>query len=139
MQVSITRSYDFSASHRLHSACLSDEDNVLLFGKCNNAHGHGHNYGVEVTLTGDPDERSGMLCPIDEIDRIVNEEVLRPFDHKHLNLDTPEFADLNPTTEMLTVVIWNKLAKRLPATQRSRLSSVVVRETARNSFEYRGE
>ena len=126
-------------SHRLHSPHLTDEENIKLFGKCNNSHGHGHNYGVEVTLSGDPDPRSGMLFSLEELDRVVDDEVLQAFDHKHLNLDTPEFATLNPTSEMLTVVIWNKLAKRLPTSGPVRLSSVIVRETARNSFEYRGE
>ena len=139
MEVSITRAYDFAASHKLHSNHLSDEENQALFGKCNNPNGHGHNYGVEVTIVGDPDERSGMLFSIEDLDRVVDEEVLQAFDHKHLNLDTPEFADVNPTSEMLTVVIWNKLAGRLPTTGSVRLSSVVVRETARNSFEYRGK
>lgn len=139
MNVSVTRSYDFSASHRLHSAHLSDEENRALFGKCDNPNGHGHNYGVEVTVSGQPDPRSGMLVDLENLDRIVGEEVLTAFDHKHLNLDTPEFAQINPTSEMLTVVIWEKLARRLPVSGPVRLASVVVRETARNSFEYKGE
>jgi len=138
MQVSITRSYDFSASHRLHSRNLTDQENLALFGKCNNPNGHGHNYGVEVTLTGEPDERSGMLFGIEDIDLAVQEEVLQRFDHKYLNLDVADFQEVNPTSEMLTVVIWNRLAKRLPTAGKVRLSSVVVRETARNSFEYSG-
>lgn len=139
MTVRITRAYDFSASHRLHSASLTDDENIEIFGKCNNPHGHGHNYEVEVTLAGDPDPRTGMLYSLEDLDRIVEQEVLMPFDHKHLNLDTPEFADTNPTSEMLTVVIWQKLARRLPTQGSPRLDKVVVRETARNSFEYRGE
>lgn len=138
MQVSLTRKYDFAASHRLHSSSLSDQENLTLFGKCNNPHGHGHNYEVEVTLTGEPDPRSGMLFGLEELDEVVGDEVLTAFDHKHLNLDTPEFADVNPTSEMLTVVIWNKLARRLPVEGRVRLSGVVVHETARNSFAYSG-
>jgi 6-pyruvoyltetrahydropterin/6-carboxytetrahydropterin synthase len=139
MQVSITRAYDFSASHRLHSSRLSAEENNAIFGKCNNPNGHGHNYGVEVTITGEPDGRTGMLYALDELDGIVEEEILVPFDHKHLNLDVPEFADKNPTSELLTVVIWDKLARRIPEQGSPRLSKVVVRETARNAFEYRGE
>lgn len=139
MTVRLTRAYDFSASHRLHSNQLSNEENMEIFGKCNNPHGHGHNYEVEVTIAGDPDPRTGMLASLENLDRVVEEEVLKPFDHKHLNLDTPEFADTNPTSEMLTVVIWQKLARRLPTQGSPRLDKVVVRETARNSFEYRGE
>lgn len=139
MVARLTRAYDFSAAHRLHSDKLSEAENRELFGKCNNPHGHGHNYEVEVTLAGEPDPRTGMLYSLEELDRVVDEEVLRPFDHKHLNLDTREFADTNPTSEMLTVVIWNKLARRLPTEGSPRLDRVVVRETARNSFEYRGE
>jgi 6-pyruvoyltetrahydropterin/6-carboxytetrahydropterin synthase len=139
MQTSLTRAYDFSASHRLHSNALSDEENREIFGKCNNPHGHGHNYEVEVTMTGEPDPRTGMLFPLEELDKIVDEEVLKPFDHKHLNLDTPEFADVNPTSEMLTAVIWEKLARRLPITGSPRLARVGVRETGRNYFEYRND
>ena len=138
MQVSITRAYDFSASHRLHSNRLSDQENMAIFGKCNNPNGHGHNYDVEVTIAGEPDGRTGMLYALDELDKVVEEEVLLPFDHKHLNLDVPEFADLNPTSEALTVVIWEKLARRISAHGNPRLAKVLVRETARNSFEYCG-
>ena len=136
MRTTLTRAYDFSASHRLHSTALSDDENRAIFGKCNNPHGHGHNYVVEVTLTGEPDPRTGMLFPLDKLDRVMEEEILQPFDHKHLNLDTPEFADVNPTSEMLTAVIWEKLARRLPVTGSPRLWKVGVRETARNYFEY---
>jgi 6-pyruvoyltetrahydropterin/6-carboxytetrahydropterin synthase len=139
MVTTLTRAYDFSASHRLHSHRLSNDENLLIFGKCNNPNGHGHNYGVEVTMLGEPDPATGMLFSLEELDRVVEEEVLNAFDHKHLNKDTPEFADTNPTSEMLSVVIWQKLAKRLPISGTPRLYRVVVKETARNSFEYRGE
>jgi 6-pyruvoyltetrahydropterin/6-carboxytetrahydropterin synthase len=138
MLTTLTRAYDFSASHRLHSSHLTNSENLEIFGKCNNPNGHGHNYGVVVTIAGEPDRATGMIYPIDALDKIVEEEVLLPFDHKHLNLDTAEFVDINPTSEMLTVVIWQKLAKRLPTSGTTRLFSVVVHETARNSFEYRG-
>ncbi|HEY3332398.1 MAG TPA: 6-carboxytetrahydropterin synthase [Capsulimonadaceae bacterium] len=139
MQVSITRAYDFSASHRLHSRHLTDDENREVFGKCNNPNGHGHNYEVEVTISGEPDARTGMLYPLEKLDAIVDETILKPFDHKHLNLDVPEFASENPTSEMLTLVVWNKLAEKLPTTGSPRMSKVLVRETARNSFEYYGE
>ena len=136
--ITLTRGYDFSASHRLHSNHLSADENRRLFGKCNNPNGHGHNYDIEVTMAGTPDERSGMLFSIDELDRAVQEEVLDILDHKHLNLDVADFAEIVPTSEMLAVVIWRRLARRLPVSGDPRLAKVMVRETARNSFEYRG-
>lgn len=139
--LTVTRSYDFSASHRLHSRLLSDEENAALFGKCNWPNGHGHNYDVEVTLTGAPDPTTGLLFLPERLDALVDEEVLKPYDHRHLNHDAPEFRDLNPTSENLTRVIWDKLARRLQSGDLggARLFKVAVRETPRNYFEYYGE
>ncbi len=138
--LTVTRAYDFSASHRLHSLHLSDAENAEIFGKCNRPNGHGHNYEVEVTLAGTPDPTTGRLWSLEALDKIVDEEVLTPYDHRHLNYDAPEFRDLNPTSENLTRVIWDKLARRLSATGtgNARLYKVAVRETARNYFEYYG-
>ena len=138
--LTVTRTYDFSASHRLHSQTLSDEENAEIFGKCNWENGHGHNYEVEVTLTGDPNPRTGLLWDLDRLDRIVDEEVLTPYDHKHLNYDTPDFRDLNPTSENLTQVVWDNLSRRLHREDLggARLYRVAVRETARNYFECYG-
>jgi len=135
-----TRIYDFSASHRLHSEALSDSENAEVFGKCNWENGHGHNYEVEITLTGDPDPHTGQLWDPARLDRIVEEEVLTPYDHKHLNYDVPGFRHLNPTSENLTLVIWENLSRRLSgeALGGARLYRVAVRETARNFFEYYG-
>jgi len=139
--LTVTRTYDFSASHRLHSAALSDTENAEVFGKCNWENGHGHNYEVEVTLAGDPDPRTGQLWDGVCLDRVVDEQVLKPYDHKHLNYDTPDFRDLNPTSENLTRVIWDNLSRRLSRESLggARLYRVAVRETARNYFEYYGE
>jgi len=136
-----TRTYDFSASHRLNATALTPEENQALFGKCNWENGHGHNYEVEVTVAGDPDAKSGELVPADTIDIIVDQEVLIPYDHKHLNYDTVDFKSLNPTSENVTKVIWDKLAPRINAIEpgRLRLHRVAVRETPRNYFEYFGE
>lgn len=136
-----TRVYDFSASHRLHSLSLTAEENAEVFGKCNRENGHGHNYEVEVTLVGDPDPRTGRLFDPDRLDRIVEEEVLTPYDHRHLNLDVPDFQRLNPTSENLTRVIWDNLSRRLPCEipGGGRLYRVCVRETARNYFEFFGD
>ena len=110
----MTRAYDFSASHRLHSVHLSDAENAEIFGKCNWENGHGHNYEVEVTLAGTPDPTTGELAAPGGTGCHCGRgsaEALRP---RHLNYDAPEFRDLNPTSENLTRVIWDKLARRLP-------------------------
>jgi 6-pyruvoyl-tetrahydropterin synthase len=134
--LALTRAFDFAASHRLHAPGLSDEENRDLFGKCNNPNGHGHNYGVEVTVVGEPDPVTGMLVDLAALDAVLEREVEGRFDHKNLNLDVPEFAGLNPTSENLTRVIWECLEGKIPAP--ARLYRVIVRETDRNYFEYYG-
>ena len=139
--LTVTRTYDFSASHRLHSQTLSDEENADIFGKCNWENGHGHNYDVEVTLAGEPDSKTGRLFDGAVLDEIVEEVVLKPYDHKHLNYDTQDFRRLNPTSENVTKVIWDNLATRLGCEDMGAayLYRVTVRETARNYFEYYGK
>ncbi|WP_428911900.1 6-carboxytetrahydropterin synthase [Niallia sp. Krafla_26] len=131
--VRLTRKYHFSTAHRLHSNQLSDEENLELFGKCNNPYGHGHNYYLEVTVSGEPDPITGMVDNLSTLDQIVDEEIMNRFDHKHLNLDTEEFKDLNPTSENVAVVIWNLLAPRIP-----KLFKIGLYETEKNYFEYYG-
>lgn len=135
MTVYVTRSFEFSAAHRLHSDCLSDEENLEVFGKCNNPNGHGHNYGLEVTVCGPLNPSRGTVCDIDQVDRIVMERVVERFDHKHLNFDVPEFQGINPTSENVAVVIWEIIFPELGDI----LHKVCVRETERNYFEYYGE
>jgi 6-pyruvoyltetrahydropterin/6-carboxytetrahydropterin synthase len=135
--VTLTRAFDFAAAHRLHAPGLSDRDNREIFGKCNNPHGHGHNYGIEVTVGGEPDPVTGMLVDLDALDTVLEREVVARYDHKHLNDDTPDFAMVNPTSENLTLAIWNHLKNAIPAP--ARLVRVVVRETERNYFEYCGD
>jgi len=139
--LTITRTYDFSASHRLHSRALSDAENAEIFGKCNWENGHGHNYDVEVTLAGDPNPQTGLLVDLERLDQIVEDVALKPYDHKHLNYDTSDFRDLNPTSENLTKVIWDNLSSRLSSQplEGARLYRIAVRETARNYFEYYGK
>lgn len=132
--LTLTRGYHFSASHRLHNPALSDEENRELFGACNNPHGHGHNYELEVTVGGETDARTGMIVDIDELDAIVNREVIERYDHRNLNAELPEFADRNPTSEALLQEIWARLQPRVPG----KLVRVVLRETPRNLFEYSG-
>ena len=135
--VTLTRSFDFAASHRLHAPGLTDAENLEIFGKCNNPHGHGHNYGVEVTVAGDPDPVTGMLVDLQKLDAVLEQEVMGRFDHKSLNADVPEFAGINPTSENLTLAIWSALESKIP--EPARLHRVVVRETDRNYFEYSGD
>jgi 6-pyruvoyltetrahydropterin/6-carboxytetrahydropterin synthase len=134
--VLLTRTYEFCAAHRLHSPHLSDEENQALFDKCNNPYGHGHNYRVEVTVQGDVDPRTGLMVNLNDLDRIVDEEVVRRYDHRNLNAEAEEFRELNPSSENLVKVIWRRLERRLLSPT---LYKVCVRETDRNVFSYYGE
>ncbi len=129
----LTRSFTFSAAHRLQSHALSEEENTAIFGKCNNPFGHGHNYELEVTLEGRPDATTGLLAPLGTIGAVVRREVLEPMHCRHLNEEIAEFRALNPTSENLVVVIWNRLAPHLP------LHRLRLWETRKSCFEYRGE
>jgi 6-pyruvoyltetrahydropterin/6-carboxytetrahydropterin synthase len=129
--ISLTRVYEFAAAHRLHSPHLSDEENVALYGKCNNPRGHGHNYVLEVTVSGEPDPVTGMMVDIESLDAIVNEQVVDRYDHKNLNEDIPEFAGTPTTSEVVALAIFDRLESGLPA----KLTRVRLFETARNVFE----
>jgi 6-pyruvoyltetrahydropterin/6-carboxytetrahydropterin synthase len=133
----LTRAYEFAASHRLHSPHLSAEENRELFGKCNYEHGHGHNYELEVTVAGPVDPCTGRVLDGDALDAIVNREVVDRYDHRHFNFDIPEFEGKIPSAEVITQVIWKRLRDHIPAP--ARLYRVLLRETGRNFFEYRGE
>jgi 6-pyruvoyltetrahydropterin/6-carboxytetrahydropterin synthase len=124
--VQLTRSFEFSAAHRLCCPGLSDEENRRLFGKCSNPHGHGHNYVVDVTVRGDIDETSGTIVDLPALDRIVKERVIQPLDHKHLNVECEEFAGLNPSVENIARVIFRRLDG---AFDRAELCNVRVWET----------
>ncbi|MGH9747558.1 MAG: 6-carboxytetrahydropterin synthase [Candidatus Acidiferrales bacterium] len=135
MKISLTRRYRFAASHRLHSTALSEAENQRVYGKCNNPYGHGHNYAVEVTLTGPVDADTGMIANLGDLDSFVGREVIEPFDHKYLNEEVAEFRASVPTTENLCREIYRRL-ERIPA---ARLQQVRIEETSKNSFEYGGE
>ncbi len=135
MRLELTRRYSFSASHRLHSPHLSDEENQRIYGKCNNPYGHGHNYVVEVTVAGPTEPSTGMIAHLGELDRFVMQEVIEPFDHTYLNKDVPAFRERVPTTENLCIEIFD----RLKAFSGARLVRIRLEETGRNSFEYAGE
>jgi 6-pyruvoyltetrahydropterin/6-carboxytetrahydropterin synthase len=129
------RRYRFAASHRLHSASLSDEENRRVYGKCNNPHGHGHNYVVEVSVSGKVDPATGMIVNLADLDNFVQREVIEPFDHKSLNEDVAVFTSAVPTTENLCKEIYQRL-KEFPL---AKLERVRIEETSNNAFEYAGE
>jgi 6-pyruvoyltetrahydropterin/6-carboxytetrahydropterin synthase len=135
MKVELTRRYSLAASHRLHNPKLSEAENRRLYGKCNNPYGHGHNYFVEVTVTGPVNPATGMLADIAELDRYVQNEVIEPFDHTYLNMDVEAFRDRVPTTENFCVEIFERL-KKFPG---ALLVRIRLEETGRNSFEYAGQ
>jgi len=134
VKTELGRRYRFSASHRLHNPDLSEEENCRLYGKCNNPYGHGHNYILEVLLSGKVDPATGMIANLADLDGFVDREVLRPFDHKSLNEDVAAFRDTVPTTENLCMEIFRRL-KPFPE---AKLERVRVQETSNNSFEYAG-
>ncbi len=134
MKAYLTRRYMFSASHRLHCDELSEAENVDTYGKCNNPHGHGHNYFLEVTVSGRVDPRTGMVCNLVDIDECVQREILDRFDHANLNV-LPEFEGEVPTTEVLSVRIFEILKQSFRA---AHLEKVRIEETMLNSFEYAG-
>ncbi len=125
--VCIVQSFEFSAAHRLYSPALSDAQNAAVFGKCTNPNGHGHNYQLDVAVSGPPDAVTGVVIPIHALQEIVNREIISAYDHKHLNLDCPDFAELNPTVENIARVIFNKLQHAFPPP--ITLASVRVWET----------
>lgn len=133
--VMLTRSFEFSAAHRLHCEQLSDEENRSIFGKCGNPHGHGHNYVVEVTLSGLPDAQTGVLIPMNEFDHIVYERVIARYDHKNLNIECAEFQQVNPSVENIAKTIWDRLHG---AFEQATLAHVRVWETPKTYAEYAG-
>ena len=135
MKAYLTRRYMFSASHRLHSEALSDAENRATYGKCNNPYGHGHNYHVEVTVSGKVDPATGMVCNLVDLDGFVRNEILERFGHQNLNT-LPEFQNEVPTTENLCIRIYEILQRGF---RHAHLEKVRFEETMMNSFEYWGE
>ena len=135
VKIELGRRYHFAASHRLHSPALSEEENGRIYGKCNNPFGHGHNYVVEVLVSGQIDPATGMIANLADLDGFVEREILDPFDHKSLNADVAAFDAAVPTTENLCIEIFRRL-KTFP---NAKLERVRVQETSNNSFEYAGD
>lgn len=136
MKVTVSRRAHFNAAHRLYRKDWSEEQNNAVFGKCNNHNFHGHNYELIVGITGEIDPQTGYVIDIKILKDIITDEVEIPFDHKNLNLDVPDFANLNPTAENIAVVIWNRIRKRIDAAM---AIEVVLYETPRNFVTYKGE
>ena len=131
MKISLTRRYRFAASHRLHTTKLSEAENKRVYGKCSNPYGHGHNYVLEVTITGPVDSETGMIANLGELDPFVQREVIEPFDQKFLNEEVGEFREQVATTENVAREIFRRL-KTFPL---ARLERVRIEETSKNSFE----
>jgi 6-pyruvoyltetrahydropterin/6-carboxytetrahydropterin synthase len=124
--IRITRKLEFSAAHFYHNPDMSPEENRRVFGKCNNPHGHGHNYVLEVTIKGEPDPETGMVLDLKELKEILQREVADRMDHRHLNYEVPELAGKIPTCENIAAVIWNLLE---PEIKQGRLDRVRLYES----------
>jgi 6-pyruvoyltetrahydropterin/6-carboxytetrahydropterin synthase len=135
LHLELGRRYRFAASHRLYTSQLSDEENKRVFGKCSNPHGHGHNYCVEVRVSGKVDPATGMIANLSDLDSFVERNVLEEMDHRSLNEELAAFSHRVPTTENLCIEIYERL-KSFPF---AKLESILVEETGNNSFEYSGE
>lgn len=134
MKAYLTRRYRFSASHRLHCDAMSAEENRAVYGKCNNPFGHGHNYSLEVTVAGQVDPKTGMVCNLADLDAFVNEKIVERFGLQNLNT-LPEFHKLVPTTENLCIELFSRLENGF---RHAAVEKVRVEETMLNSFEYAG-
>lgn len=135
MKVSVYRKEHFNAAHRLNNPQLSDAENEAIFGKCNNANYHGHNYDLIVQLMGEIDPKTGYVFDMKVLSDLIKEHILNKFDHKNLNLDTDEFRNLNPSAENIAVVIWNILREKI---DRKFELTIRLYETERNFVEYNG-
>lgn len=135
MSLTVYRKAHFNAAHRLYRKDWSEEKNDEVFGKCNNPNFHGHNYKLIVGLSGEIDKETGYLIDLKILKQIIREEIEDQFDHKNLNLEVPEFSEMNPTMENIAIVIWNKLRNRIDPEFDI---SVKLYETPRNFVSYKG-
>ncbi len=135
VKIELGRRYRLAALHRLHSEKLSAEENSRVYGKCNNPYGHGHNYVVELSVSGSVDPATGMIVNLTDLDEFVEREVIEAFDHRSLNEEVAAFREKVPTTENVCIEIYQRL-KHFP---KAKLERVRIEETANNAFEYAGE
>lgn len=135
----LTRRATFSASHYYWNDAWSAEKNEQVFGRCANRNGHGHNYTLEVTLAGEPDPATGFVVDLKWLKDVIEREVMSAYDHRHLNIEVPEFAGVIPTTENIAIAAWRRLEPAVSAAGGAKLSRVRVYETPDIFAEYRGE
>ena len=140
-KVYVTRTVEFNAAHRLYNPDLSEDENLNIYGKCSNARGHGHNYELEITVSGVIDNVTGFLLDMKELKMILEEEIMVRFDHKHLNFDVEELRNCVPSTEILAVTVWDILSDALRKYNHYDLTlhEITIHETRKNSVRYRGE
>ncbi|MBP9123996.1 MAG: 6-carboxytetrahydropterin synthase [Ignavibacteriaceae bacterium] len=131
----VTRREVFSSAHRLYNPSFTDDENEQIYDKCNNYHGHGHNYVLEVVVEGEIDEKTGYVIDLKVLKKIIIENVIRKVDHKHLNLDVDFMKDVIPTAENIAVKIWDQLVDKIP---NGRLYKIKLSETENNYVEYFG-
>ncbi|MFQ3213441.1 MAG: 6-pyruvoyltetrahydropterin/6-carboxytetrahydropterin synthase [Marivirga sp.] len=136
MRVSVFRKEHFNAAHRLNNPNWSEDKNNKIFGKCNNPNYHGHNYNLTVKVTGEVDPETGYVMDVKVLSDLIKELILNRFDHKNLNLDTAEFADLNPTAENIAIVVYELLRPRVDSSSDLKIT---LYETDRNYVEYPAE
>ena len=134
-EVTVTRRLTFNAAHRVHNPELSDEENTRIFGKCNNPNWHGHNYRLDVSVTGPIDGRTGYVIDLGALKRIVEEKVIQRIDHRNINLEVEFMRGINPTAENIVVACWRVLQ---PAVAPGRLARLTLWETDNNYVEYDG-
>jgi 6-pyruvoyltetrahydropterin/6-carboxytetrahydropterin synthase len=134
--VTVTRRLQFNAAHRVHNPALSDAENTALFGKCNNPNWHGHNYTLDVSVTGPVDEKTGYVIDLGAVKAIVNREVIDKVDHRNFNLEVDFMRGVIPTSENIVVAMWRVLA---PALDPAKLTRLVLWETPNNYVEYDGK
>lgn len=132
-KVSVYRKEHFNAAHRLHNPAWDENRNNLVFGKCNNPNFHGHNYDLVVKITGEPAHDTGFVIDLKFLSDVIKENILEKLDHKNLNMDVPEFADLNPTVENIAIVIYNILRNKIDEKLDMQIR---LYETERNYAEY---
>lgn len=136
MRVTVNRKAHFNAAHRLYRKDWDDAKNELVFGKCSNPNFHGHNYELIVSVTGSIDPETGYVMDLKKLKELIYTEVEEPLDHKNLNIEVPEFQDLNPTVENIAVLIWERLRKKISS---QKDLAVTLYETPRNFVVYKGE
>lgn len=133
----ITRKFHFSASHRVYNPKLSDEENFKTYGKCSNPNGHGHNYEMDVTVSGEIDPELGYVMDLTRLKLLVEKEIIDKVDHKNLNMDVDFMKGVLPSTENIAVTFWNQIEAKINTPLR-KLYSIRIKETINNSVEYKG-